>query len=110
MAQELRRITTFVGATGRALRFQLRDATGVVIDLSGYTSAAISGKLDTTEKIQNEAVTIEAGTDGWVSFTPSSGAIDTEGEIRAQIKLIAAANDYTDEFVIEVLAVHDYTA
>ena len=110
MNEEIRRVVTFVGATGRVLRFQMRDDTGVVVDVSGYDSAAISGKLGTTEKIKNAVCDIEADVNGWVEYTPAAGEIDTTGDIRCNLKLVAATlPDYTEEFIIEVATPHDYS-
>jgi len=111
MAEELRRVKTFVGATGRVLKFQLRDSTGEAIDLTDYTAAVISGANGETEQIQRETCDIQTGTDGWLHYTPSATAVGTTGDVRCNIKLTkASTTDYTSEFIIEVATVHDYAA
>ena len=113
--EDLRRVKTYVGASGKLLRFQMRDPdTGAVVDISsGYSNATISARFsgESTYKIQAEALTIEVGTQGWVSFYPSPGGIDTEGDLRAQIRIINPVGiDFTDKFIIEVDNPYHYTA
>lgn len=107
----MRDIYTFVGATGRQLKFQLRDETGNIIDASGYSTAHISGLLGAVEKIQQGVCDLTDAATGWVYYTPAAGEIDTEGTIKAQIKLTSGSSvDFTEEFNIIVQAAHDYAA
>lgn len=110
--EELRRIKTFVGATGRKLRFQMRDpSTGAAYDLTGFSAATISARVfgETDYKIQAAVLTIEAGTAGWVYFFPTTAHIDTAGELVAQIFLDSGADeDYSDKLIIEIEAPEHY--
>ena len=112
---ELERVTTYVGADGRQIRLQVKDEDGNAYDLSGFSSCTVSARLGSgssaTWKIQAKSVTIEAGTDGWVHFTPSASEIDTEGEYLAQFRFVDAGSlvDYTDPFIIDVVSAIHYT-
>ena len=109
--EERRRIVTFIGATARKLRFQMRAPdTGLPVDLSSLVSASISARFTTsgTYQISSAAMTVEAGTEGWVYFYPTSAQVDTKGDLLAQIRLDYATDlDYCDEYIIEVRTPHD---
>lgn len=111
--EELRRVKTFVGAVGRKIRLQMRDpSTGAAYDLTGFSSATISGRFHGAEvyKIQAAAMTIEVGTDGWAYFFPTSTAIDTAGELRSQVRLDSGSDiDFSNKFIIEVEDPEHYT-
>lgn len=105
--KELRRVQTVVGATGRKLRLQVRRPdTGAAFDLTSYTSATLTAKFAgaVENKIDGEACTIEAGTDGWVYYYPAAGEVDTAGDLLARVTLDPNTGtlDYTERFVIEV--------
>lgn len=107
MNEDLRRIKTYVGASGKRLRFQLRDkSTGEPLDLSsGYSSFTISARESgaSSRKIDAATLTVESGTDGWVYFFPAPAGIDTAGDLRAQIQFVNSYGlDMTDKFIIEV--------
>lgn len=97
------KLTAYVGATGRTLRFSLVDADGDAIDLTDYT-VQISAKLGSTYKITRSSCVIEDAAGGEVSYAPASDEIDAAGEYTAQLRLIAAGGlvDYTEPFIIDV--------
>lgn len=105
--EEMRRIYTVKGATGRKLRFQVRQPdTGAAFDLTGYAGATISASFAgaSAKKIDAATLTIEAGTEGWVYFYPTAAQIDTAGDLIARITLDPNTGtlDFTRRFVIEV--------
>ncbi len=112
--EERRRITTYIGATGRKLRFQMRDpGTGVAVDLTSVVSATISAQstTGTAYEIEAAALTKEAGTDGWLYFYPTAGQVATKADLIAQIRLVYASDvDFCDEFIIEIKTPRHYTA
>jgi hypothetical protein len=112
--EERRRIVTYIGATGRKLRFQMRDpGTGIAVDLSALVSATISAQSIAGDAYEIEAasMTIEAGTDGWLYFYPTAGQVDAKADLISQIRLVYASDvDFCDEFIIEVRTPRHYTA
>jgi len=113
-SEERRRIITYVGATGRKLRFQMRDQdTGAAIDQTDTVSATISAQSlsGTAYEIEAATLTKEDGTDGWWYFYPTAGQIDTKADLDAQIRLVYASTvDFCNEFVIEIRQPRHYTA
>ena len=107
------RIKTYIGATARKLRFQMRDPdTGGALDITDVVTAVISAKFDgvATYQIESASMTIEVGTDGWLYFYPTSAQVDTKGDLSANIRLNYASDlDYSNEFVIEVDNAYDST-
>lgn len=106
-SNELRRIRTVVGATGRKLRFQIRRPdTGAAFDLTSYAGATITARVPgaAVNKIDGVTLTIEAGTDGWAYFYPAAGHVDTAADLYARITLDPNTGtlDYSERFVIEV--------
>jgi hypothetical protein len=106
--EDLRRIITYVGATGKMLRFQMRDPeTGAIVDLNsgGYSVPTISARETglTEYRIEAAALTIEAGAWGWLNFYPSSDHLVSVGDLRAQIRIENTTGpDFTDQFIIEI--------
>lgn len=99
---ELPRLQTWVGTT-RELALQITDRDGVVQDLTGFDSATFSANLGDEAKISSLAVTIDAGTEGWVRFTPDPADLDTAGDYMGQVRLVDGSNvAYTDPVVLEV--------
>lgn len=112
--EELRRIKTYVGATGRKLRFQMRDlSTGAAYDMSGASGVTISARKvgSVTYKIQAATMTVEAGTSGWVYFYPTAGECDTKGEYRGMVRWTGAnGTEFSDRVIIEIEEPDHYTA
>ena len=112
MNQELSRVTTYVGADARRLRWQAKDEDGDAYDLSDIRdngSATFSACLgdtseDTNWKMERITVTIEAGTDGWHYIDPTAAQVPTAGEMIGQVRLVDASAkvDYLDPVVIDV--------
>ena len=103
------RIRTYVGADGRQIRIQAKDEDGDAYDLSGFSSATLSMRKDGTYKISRLACVIEAGTDGYLHFTPTAAQLDTKGVHDAQIRLVSGVDavDFLEPFQIEVVEVVD---
>jgi hypothetical protein len=111
--ENLRRTITFVGATGRKIRLQMRDPdTGAPNDISSVDTATISGRFTgaTEYTIQATALTIEEGTDGWVYFFPATSEVATDGDMRCQVRLLSGTEpDYSDPFILEIQEPEHYT-
>jgi hypothetical protein len=110
---EIRRIKTWVGATARKLRFQVRNPeTLLPIDLGDVENAYLSASIDerATYKFANVVMRIEVGTDGWCYFYPTAAQVDTAGDYYGNIKLeYTDTLDYSKEFIIEVGTPNDST-
>jgi len=103
-SEERRRIKTFVGATARKLRFQLRDPdTGAIVDATPVTAAYVSAQNGDTFQISSAVLTIEVGTDGWMYFYPTAPEVAAAGDLVANIRLEYTGDlDYGDTMIIEV--------
>ena len=105
---------TYVGADGRQIRRQAKDETGTAIDLTGRTgtiSARLGSGSTADYKIEASAITIEVGTSGWWTYTPTAAEVDVKGEYQAQARFVDGTDiDYDDEFILDVLEPIHYVA
>jgi hypothetical protein len=111
--ENLPRVITYVGATGRKIRLQMRDPdTGAPNDISAVDTATISGSFtgDADYTIQSAAMTIEGGALGWLYFYPATSHLADTGDMRCQVRLLTGTEpDYSAEFVLEIREPEHYT-
>ena len=112
MEEDLKILPTFVGATGRKLRIQIRDADGNPYDFSGGGfTGTLSAQQSGVYKIQAQDVTFEAGADGWVWYLPTAGEVDTPGDFFAQVRFVTGTGpDFTQRFILRIKDPDHYTA
>lgn len=94
-----------VGQYGESISLTVVDKNGNAVDISAYTSGTTVVLRDpkSLKTLSYGGSFVTDGTDGKVSFTPSSGDIDRPGTWEGQITLTkAAATARTRVFDVEI--------